>query len=431
MSFFHKYVFLTGAKLRNPSLWHHYDFLRSSEQWTFAQLKSEQEKRLQETFQFTINNSAFYRDYWSKSGEKLINDWSINRFQELPIVDKSHLLEKNHLVHCPLKLFKKTFYCETSGTTGEVLTFNRDENWDSFNRASIFRGYNWHGINPWDFNLYFWGYNTSTSKKIKMRFQDWLLNRYRIFDYSTEALRQVMHKLPKTHYIEGYSSMIYELAKEVNDADFITPKLKMIKGTSEKIYSHYQNTARKAFGMPIISEYGSAESGIIAFECPEGNMHVNMLGVYLEIENNNEIIVTNLVARSFPTVRYKLGDVVKLAPRDYECPCGLQHPVIQEVTGRIGKNILGKQQKYPSLTLYYIFKNLFFDHGIELNYQVHQRKVGELEVWIKEKLNDKTRTLLLQEFQKYFNNDILPAIIQKSNFRQQSGKLRDFVSYIE
>lgn len=62
----------------------------------------------------------------------------------------------------------------------------------------------------------------------------------------------------------------------------------------------------KAFGAKIISEYGAAESGLIAYECPEcGNMHINMENVIVE-ESEGEIVVTNLLSRSFPIIRYKL-----------------------------------------------------------------------------------------------------------------------------
>ena len=74
-------------------------------------------------------------------------------------------------------------------------------------------------------------------------------------------------------------------------------------------------------------------------------------------EENGEIIVTNLLSRSFPIIRYKLGDFVRLASSDFKCSCGRAHPVILDVLGRVGKNVLGKKSIYPSLTFYYVFKN--------------------------------------------------------------------------
>ena len=132
---------------------------------------------------------------------------------------------------------------------------------------------------------------------------------------------------------------------------------------------------------------------------------------------------------SFPIIRYKLGDVVELS--DEKCTCGRSHPIIKEVTGRVGKKIHGLSNKYPSLTLYYIFKNLYFDHNIKLNYQAHQNQVGKLDIWIKEELKESERNILLAECRKYFTNDINIEIFVRDNFRTTQGKLKDFISSIE
>jgi phenylacetate-CoA ligase len=101
------------------------------------------------------------------------------------------------------------------------------------------------------------------------------------------------------------------------------------------------------------------------------------------------------------------------------------------VTGRVGKKIHGLSNKYPSLTLYYIFKNLYFDHNIKLNYQAHQNQVGKLDIWIKEELKELERNILLTECRKYFKEDVSIKILHRLNFRESQGKLRDFISSIE
>src|SRR5690606_6507219 len=129
----------------------------------------------------------------------------------------------------------------------------------------------------------------------------------------------------------GYSSMIYEVAKMINQMEQGGKyNLKMIKGTSEKIYDSYQDEVQKAFGLKIISEYGAAESGLIAYECPEGSMHINVENVVVEVVKG-EILVTNLLSRSFPIIRYQLGDAVTLADPAFKCKCGRNHPVVLDV----------------------------------------------------------------------------------------------------
>jgi phenylacetate-CoA ligase len=308
--------------------------------------------------------------------------------------------------------------------------YKREEEADSFNRASIFRGYSWHHVQPWERNGYFWGFDFSPLKRFKVRILDVLQNRFRVFDYKEKAFNGFVKKLQKAKYIHGYSSMIYQSAKLINDKKLPKPKhIKMVKGTSEKIYDSYKAEIQTAFGVPIISEYGAAETGIIAFECEHGQMHLNMEGVLVE-EINNEIVVTNLQMKAFPIIRYQLGDYIQLATDNQICKCGRAHKILEEVTGRIGENVYGKQEVFPSLYFYYIFKNLGKKHNLKLTYQIIQKEKGILIFNIEENITDKQQQLLKQEIHNYFNDDITYNIHQNVKKKVVKGKTKSFISYI-
>jgi len=293
----------------------------------------------------------------------------------------------------------------------------------------VYRGYSWYGVEPWERNGYLWGYNIALKRRLKIRFLDALQNRFRLFSYKDDEIDAFLNKLRDAAFLSGYSSMIYEIAKRINDRGLNREfNLKMAKGTSEKIFDTYQTEVKKAFQRKMISEYGAAEAGIIAFECPMGNMHMNMETVIAE-EEDHEIVVTNLVSKSFPIIRYKLGDYVEL-DRDARCPCGMAHHMVKEVTGRVGKVIYGKKEKYPSLTLYYVFKNLAMEHQLVLNYKATQSVKGLLQVDIENELKIGEKDLLIQEFKKYFKDDISLDIDDQADFRTFSYKKVDFVSKI-
>ena len=224
--------------------------------------------------------------------------------------------------------------------------------------------------------------------------------------------------------------MIYQVAKLINERDLPKPKgIKMVKGTSEQIFNNYHDEVINAFGSKIISEYGAAESGIIAFECPEGNMHINMEGVLVE-EVNNEIILTNLQMKSFPIIRYKLGDYIKLDSGLKKCKCGRNHRILEEVFGRVGQPVYGNSELYPSLTFYYIFKNLDSQYSIKLNYQIIQKKKGNLLVRIEETLKNDQVKKLNNEFKKYFGSDIKFNLEMDCKIISRNEKLKSFISYI-
>lgn len=431
MSWIHKQIFLAGAKRRNPKLFKHYSDLKESEKFSRKQLLDNQQNQLKDFVRFAYSHSAFYRNHFDKAGFDPVNNWSIGKFSEVTSIRKQDLIENNDTIHTSVAKSEKSFFVETSGTSGEILTFHRDESWDSFNRAAIWRGMSWYGVEPWDYSLYFWGYNSDWKKRLRLRFMDMLVNRYRVFDYDPQTMSKLKNKLEKFKVIEGYSSMIYELANITKDHELEFKNLKLVKGTSEKIFPHYQDISQQVFGRRITSEYGATECSIIAFECPEGNMHLTTEGLYTEQDpENGGILVTNLKSRSFPIIRYSLGDSVKFADPDFFCPCGMHHPVINEVTGRIGSKILGREKKYPSLTLYYIFKNIYFNEGKKIDFQAHQFKKGNLEIWVKGKVSSELRSLIVEESKNYFS-DLELEIVENDDFRQQQGKLRDFISHID
>ncbi|WP_298880744.1 phenylacetate--CoA ligase family protein [uncultured Polaribacter sp.] len=424
-----KIIYILGQNHRNPTLKTNYEFLKKSEKWPLEKLEEYQLKKLQKLLNTAYNHSEFYRLKYDELKVDINDIKSLEDLKKIPVTTKNDLINFTDKIQTNLK-FKKTFLATTSGSSGESLRFFRDEHADSFNRASIERGYSWFGIKPWERNGYFWGFNFSASKQIKNKFLDFLQNRFRIFSYEEKALKSFIKKSKKAKYIHGYSSMIYHTAVLINKLNLSKPKnIKLIKGTSEKVFDSYKPEIKKAFGIDIISEYGATESGIIAFECKNGNMHLNMEGVVVE-QVDDEILVTNLQMLSFPIIRYKLGDYISLAPRDKKCSCGKEHLILEEVTGRIGENVYGFKNTYPSLYFYYIFKNLSKKEGVFLNYQVIQNKEGNLVFLIEGKINIDVEKKLINEIVKYFKKDINFEIKQQSNFVYNKGKLKNFISKI-
>ena len=424
-----KLIFNIGQRLRNPSIIHWLHFLKVSEKWTSEELLAYQLKKLQELVAIAYENSVFYKNSFDIKGVKPSDIQSLEDLKKLSIITKNDLQNYNKEIHTNLK-FRKSFQANTSGTSGESLKFNREEFADSFNRASIFRGYSWYNVYPWELNGYFWGYNFSEMAVLKIRILDSLQNRFRIFNYRKESVDFFMKKLKNAKYLHGYSSMVYETAKIINSLNLERPtNLKMVKGTSEKIFEAYQDEIQKAFGQKMISEYGAAEAGIIAFECPKGNMHINMEGVVVE-EIDHEIVVTNLQMHAFPIIRYKLGDYIKLAPKTTKCECGLQHLIVEEVTGRIGQTVYGKNNTYPSLYFYYIFKNLASKQSLLLTYQVVQEEKGKLTFLIEQPLDNRQLICLEKEIGVYFKEDMEFEIEHSQNLMAQHKKLKSFISNI-
>jgi phenylacetate-CoA ligase len=97
-----------------------------------------------------------------------------------------------------------------------------------------------------------------------------------------------------------------------------------------------------AFQAPVYDVYGTSETKEIAWECPEGGMHLNADVVRLEVIDDfgrslpvgeeGNLVATSLVNRAMPLIRYLTGDRGALLPGT--CACGRPTPLLGVVTGR-------------------------------------------------------------------------------------------------
>jgi phenylacetate-CoA ligase len=437
MSFFET-IYRAGCLLRGTPVLTLLERLNESQWWSRERFLEYQLTRLRELLVHAYTHSPFYRRYFGEHGFNH-EITSLDDLGNLPPLGKKDLIANRDSIQNAGR-GGRVIHSETSGSTGVPFTFCRSSDWDAQHRAAILRGYGWYGVDPWMRSCLLWGIPASQSARFRMRIEDFLQNRFRPrrFDLDDETLEDVYRRLSGAQLLEGYSSMIYELARFINrkHPGGNLRSLRLVKGTSEKIYPHYQEEAVRAFGRPIMSEYGAAETGIIAFECPEGNMHVTMEHVITEIEDD-EIIVTNLLSFSFPFIRYRLGDFVRIE-KDRVCPCGRRSPIIEEVTGRVGKRILGTGgRSFPSLTIYYILKAIAQEGDIVSRCQAVQRRVGSLELLAvpAADLPDAGREKLNAAFERlvhhYYGDAVTCRVSFVDRIPRRGVKQVDFVSEIE
>lgn len=421
------FIYKAASKFRNPSLEKIFQEFKDSEKADRVLLEARQLDKLKSFLCFTNKHSPFYRKLFSEVGFNPDMLQSLDDLKVIPAADKTMLIQNNAAVHSNYS-FKNVRTAITSGTSGQALSFKRNEEWDSANRAGVMRGYSWYGVKVSDKNGYFWGYNIDSNASRKIRLLDAAQNRFRLFQYSDEEISEFCETMKDASYLSGYSSMIYKIAKEVNKRGLKFSNIKMVKGTSEMILPKYQDEVKQAFGLKMISEYGAAETGLIAFECPHGKSHINTDAVVVETDENGEALITNLYSHSFPIIRYRLGDILNLS--DKHCTCGMQHPLIEDIVGRKGANIVGVVQEYPSFTFYYVFKNLALEDGISLNYKAYQQQIGEVVIQIEGNKNDSIVSLVEKYLDIYFKQDVNFMIDFVPNFSSEKKKQQSFTSYL-
>jgi hypothetical protein len=129
--------------------------------------------------------------------------------------------------------------------------------------------------------------------------------------------------------LRGYPSQLAYLS-------LIWPRRKAAKPfavicTGECLYELQRATIQKAFGAPVINEYGCHETGLSGLSCPEaGLVHLDAERCLFEVIDGS-LICTDLLNRTMPMIRYQNGDLVDL--NRGPCECGRQGPTVR-VLGR-------------------------------------------------------------------------------------------------
>jgi phenylacetate-CoA ligase len=144
--------------------------------------------------------------------------------------------------------------------------------------------------------------------------------------------------------IYGYASSIALLAAHAKQRGR-RPRLRRLRvvcTTGEPLYPHQRSLIGDVFRAPVANEFGSRDIGFTAHETPAGQMLLLSEHVVLEALDEHgrpvadgevgEAVLTALCSAAQPFIRYRTGDMVRLATET--CRDGRGLHVIGEVAGR-------------------------------------------------------------------------------------------------
>jgi phenylacetate-CoA ligase len=143
-------------------------------------------------------------------------------------------------------------------------------------------------------------------------------------------------------YLNTFPSNALAIARHVARNPETKPQLLAILTAGEPLTDETRRQCTEHLGCSCIDLYSNAECGLIATDCPAGNvMHVQSELCRVEIlDRNNKparigawgrLIVTPLYNFATPLIRYDTGDLGRAAS---PCGCGRNHLAIKRGTGR-------------------------------------------------------------------------------------------------
>ena len=241
------------------------------------------------------------------------------------------------------------FKYNTGGSSGEPLIFYYGRARQASDAAGRMRARRWWGVDVGEREVYLWGApvelaKTDRIKTIRDRLLNQLvLNAFEMSPRNMDAYITAMQAYrPKCVY--GYATSVALLAAHARDrgASLKLPGLKVVCTTGEPLYPHQRALIGEVFDAPVANEFGSRDIGFTAHETPQGEMLLMSESIFLEVLDNNgnpvlpgvlgEAVITGLCSEAQPFIRYRTGDMVRLAERPAACGRGLH--MIGEVAGR-------------------------------------------------------------------------------------------------
>lgn len=235
-------------------------------------------------------------------------------------------------------------------------------------------------------------------------------------------------------HLVGYASVIGRLARAALAGDLDVNPVR-VSTNSEPLLEEDRAAIQKAWQAPIHNLWGSTEIGVQAVGCGQGEgLHVCEDEVVLERvdddgrpvgpdEPASRTLATGLANRSFPFIRYDLGDQVNWLSG--ECPCGSAFARVADIGGRLDDDF-----QYGKITL----PASVFRHVLGLDprlseYQVIQTQAGA-DILAVGSPDVATLTQgLVAETRKYGLTDPMIAVrvVESIPRHQTTSKLRRFV----
>ena len=265
---------------------------------------------------FTLKNAYENIPYFYNLAEdNKINDIFLNfkleNLKDIPFMDKDALRTSKKFLLRPDNT-KKIQYCYTNGSTGGRVSVAYDQDSIDWSSAVMLFCRNLYGHKLKNKEVHLATDTRSRVNKLERLGQfskELVNNRSNIFikDFNKESTIDYLKELRfrRTNLLHGMPSQIDGLVSE----SFEKFKIPLIETSGEFLREEQRVNIKDFFSAKVIDRYGLAEAGIVAYQMPkEENLSVIDFHTYLEVDDNGEIVITNLNNHIMPLIRYKTGD---------------------------------------------------------------------------------------------------------------------------
>jgi phenylacetate-coenzyme A ligase PaaK-like adenylate-forming protein len=285
-----------------------------------AEIERFQAERLNTIWRYCLDEVPFYRSWAAEHGlpERIS---SLADLKGFPVLTKAVIVERGDEVFQGGAI---DLAYSTGGTSGVPARYPRGKRDALGTYANTYTGRGWWGIKPFDSYLHIWGHAhlfggeglSGKVQKLKRRAADGLVNAVRVngYDMTAEAIESHYMVLLQRNptYVVGYTSAIFRLARHIEargEGVASLTKLRAVVVTAETVTRADVDLISGVFQVPVIIEYGAAETGVMATSRGSSwPLQVLWQSFIVSVADGGEMAVTTLNDRLFPLINYAIGD---------------------------------------------------------------------------------------------------------------------------
>lgn len=309
-------------------------------------LAAEQDQAAMALARHAYRTTSYYRESFTEAG---IDEGDLDdprTWVHLPVLEKDVLRSRTSELSSRERPDEDRLPSSTGGSTGEPLTVYNDRRAPT--AAMWWRVYRWWGVRPSDDSALIYRIKQTPRQLRRDRLQWWPTRILKLDARRTrpEDLTEFASKwlAAPPRLVSGYVGALEEFARFVVNRSVDLPAPHAAAVTASMLNASQRHLIEHALSAPLYDCYRSAEVPWIAAQCHHRDgLHVPADTRRVEIVDAEargvspgqvgDVVVTDLNNFAFPIVRYKIGDRSALVPDP--CPCGLPHPMIAPIDGRV------------------------------------------------------------------------------------------------
>lgn len=308
-----------------------------------ARVEEAQFNKFKKILFYAYRHVTFYKNKFDRAGVKPENILTREDMLRIPLTTKREILGNfPHTMLADGYQLSKCHLEKTSGSSGLKLSIALDYKGKDFCDCVYGRALFSIGYKPWESMAYFWPaayHRKEFHEHLGLMRKDWISSHIK----AEEQLTILLALKPRILYC--FPSILVAMAKimEKEPTKYVSIRPRFIVSHAELLCEETRKYIEFVFKCPVYNEYGATEFGFrMAWECKKREgMHIDADSILIEFLNaekpvspgeQGEMVVSGLVNRAMPLIRYQIGDVGVFSNR--KCSCGRGLPLFEVIDGR-------------------------------------------------------------------------------------------------